>query len=282
MKHVVAAIDGSISTNAVGQYASWAARRLRCPLNLLHVLDEDRFPVQLNLTASPESESQISLLEEMARLDKQRNQLALQHGQNLLAAAESAAYQQGVDAVQRQQRHGDPVASLTEVEEQMRLLVISLHNMNSASADPIGSPLETVVRTIQKPILVTPKSFRQPTSVMLAFDGSDTARKGVKMLAESPIFKGMPIDLVMVDTDTPHARASIEAAANHLREYRHSVNFEIRFGDIESTLSAYQQEKQIDLLVMGAYGQSRGRNFFIGSTTSKMLHKATTPLLLLR
>ncbi|MGM0480713.1 MAG: universal stress protein [Pseudomonadota bacterium] len=282
MKHVVAAIDGSISTHAVGQYASWAAKRLGCPLTLFHVLDEDRFPVQPNLTATTDSDDQDSLLAEMARLDEQRNQLALQHGKQVLAAAQQSAHQLGVDIIQLRQQHGDLAQSLAEVEDEIRLLVIGLHSVTSNGTDHIGSQLETVIRTVEQPIWVVPSSFRQPNSVMLAFDGSDTARKGVKLLAESPIFQGMPIDLVMVGADTPHARASIEAAANHLREYRHQVQFEIRFGDIEPTLHAYQREKNIDLVVMGAYGQSRGRNFFIGSTTTKMLHKTTTPLLLLR
>ncbi len=33
---------------------------------------------------------------------------------------------------------------------------------------------------------------------------------------------------------------------------------------------------------MGAYGHSRIRQFFVGSTTSSLLRTSTTPLLLLR
>ena len=33
---------------------------------------------------------------------------------------------------------------------------------------------------------------------------------------------------------------------------------------------------------MGAYGHSRIREFFIGSTTTTMLHRCKTPLLMLR
>ncbi|MDP5776249.1 universal stress protein, partial [Pseudomonas aeruginosa] len=44
----------------------------------------------------------------------------------------------------------------------------------------------------------------------------------------------------------------------------------------------YQNEHAIDLLVMGAYGHSRIRQFLVGSTTTSMLRSTTSPLLLLR
>ncbi|MFZ3184338.1 MAG: universal stress protein [Pseudomonas sp.] len=49
-----------------------------------------------------------------------------------------------------------------------------------------------------------------------------------------------------------------------------------------SALHAYQAEHNIDLLVMGAYGHSRIRQFLVGSTTTSMIRTTITPLLLLR
>jgi len=36
------------------------------------------------------------------------------------------------------------------------------------------------------------------------------------------------------------------------------------------------------MIIMGAYGHSRIRQFFVGSTTTQMLARTTRPLLLLR
>ncbi|WP_372628034.1 universal stress protein, partial [Arsukibacterium sp.] len=44
----------------------------------------------------------------------------------------------------------------------------------------------------------------------------------------------------------------------------------------------YQQEHHIDLMVMGAYGHSRIRQFIVGSTTTAMISKAKCSLLILR
>jgi nucleotide-binding universal stress UspA family protein len=47
-------------------------------------------------------------------------------------------------------------------------------------------------------------------------------------------------------------------------------------------LANYQVEKNIDLMVMGAFGHSRIREILLGSFTAKMLEKTQRPLLLLR
>ncbi|MNR67562.1 Universal stress protein family protein [compost metagenome] len=51
---------------------------------------------------------------------------------------------------------------------------------------------------------------------------------------------------------------------------------------MEETLLAYQAEHAIDLLVMGAYGHSRMRQYLVGSTTSHLLRDCPSALLILR
>lgn len=282
MKQVVACIDGSGSTQSVCDYASWAALRLKTPLTLFHVLDEARYPIEPDMTGNIGLGSREALLEQLAELDQKRSKIALEQGHHMLESAQQRALKEGVQDVSVRQRHGDLAESLRELEESMRLLVMGLHGEDSSRTNRVGSQIETVVRTMQRPILVAPETFTEPKSVMLAFDGSDSSRKGVRMLAESPIFKGLPLHLVMVSSDKKSSSASIEAAANHLRELGHDVRFEVRSGEVEPTLHAYQQAHNIDLLVMGAYGHSRIRQFLVGSTTTNLLQTTDSALLLLR
>ncbi|MCY1544084.1 Universal stress protein family protein [compost metagenome] len=60
------------------------------------------------------------------------------------------------------------------------------------------------------------------------------------------------------------------------------VHLAIRAGEVEPALHTYQTEQGIELLVMGAYGHSRIRQFLVGSTTSQLLRSSTGPLLILR
>ncbi|MDX9740666.1 MAG: universal stress protein [Gammaproteobacteria bacterium] len=283
MSHVVACIDGSLSAPAVCDYAAWASLALDAPLTFLHVLDHRRYPVAADLSGSIGLGSREHLLDELAALDEQRARLALEEGRIMLAAARERAIANGVPSPDSRQRHGDLLQSLQELEIDTRLLVIG--RQGESSGDPsqhVGSQLESVIRVMQRPVLVTPTAFSRPESAMLAFDGGATTRKGVEMLASSPLLKGMPIHVLMIGSATEEAHEQLEWARRRLLEAGFAVCAENRDGEIESTLHAYQAEHGIDLLVMGAYGHSRIRQFLLGSTTSSMLRTAEGPLLLLR
>lgn len=86
----------------------------------------------------------------------------------------------------------------------------------------------------------------------------------------------------MVSVDSEGNREALEKARSMLLSSGFVVHAEIRQGDVESALHGYQAEHGIDLLVMGAYGHSRIRQFLVGSTTTTMLRTATLPVLLLR
>jgi len=279
----MACIDGSPSAAAVCDCAAWASLQLDAPLILLHVLDQQQYPAAGNLSGIIGLGSREYLLEELAALDEKRSKLALEEGRMMLDAAKQRAITAGVAQPEVRQRHGDLVESLRDLESDTRLVVIGKQGEDSGNdLQLIGSQLESVIRTLHRPILVTSARFSAPTRIMLAFDGSATTRKGVEMLASSPLFKGIPIHLVMVGADTGDNRALLGSAGETLTAAGFEVHTAIRAGEVEPTLHAYQAEQGIDLLVMGAYGHSRIRQFLVGSTTTSMIRSATTPLLLLR
>ena len=53
-------------------------------------------------------------------------------------------------------------------------------------------------------------------------------------------------------------------------------------GDVEQALKKHIEMQQIDMVIMGAYGHSRLRQFLLGSHTSRMLSQSPVSLLLLR
>ena len=283
MTHVMACIDNSQSSLAVCDYAAWATQELDAPLTLLHVLDEEKYPAAADLSGNIGLGSREHLLEELATLDAQRARLALEQGQHTLEKARERTVIAGAAFPEMKQRHGHLVESLSELEKEIRLLVIGRVGEDSTrGAQSLGSQIEAVVRTIHRPILVTASSYKKPEKVMLAFDGSPTAYKTVEMLAASQLCEGLPIYLVMVGTDSGDNREALDKARSMLLTSGFVVHAEIRQGEVELALHAYQAEHAIVLLVMGAYGQSRIRQFLVGSTTTTMLRTATMPVLLLR
>jgi nucleotide-binding universal stress UspA family protein len=283
MTQVMACIDGSPAAPAVCDYAAWASLRLGAPLCFLHVLDQVQYPQRSDLSGNIGLGSREHLLEELAALDEQRGKLALEQGHHLLEAAKARASADGVANPQLRQRHGDLVDSLVELQQDIRLLVIGRQGEASASlGQQVGSHLENVIRTLQRPILVSCGEFKAPQNYMFAYDGSATARKGIEMIAASPLLKGLPCHLLMVGADSNDAREQLKAAEQVLQGSASEVHLAIRAGEVEPTLHAYQAEHGIDLLAMGAYGHSRIRQFLVGSTTTHLLRSSESPLLILR
>lgn len=282
-KKVIACIDASCYAEAVCDYAVWAANKLVVPMSVLHVLDKAVAAASSDLSGSIGLGAQEALLEQLATLDESRAKLALESGRLMLDAAKSRAETAGVKSVDERLRHGDFVDTLLELEEQTRLLVIGKRGAGSSDAHGrIGVHVEHLIRSVQKPVLLSQQQFVEPKQVMLAYDGSATAVKGLEMLAASPLCNGLPVHLVMAGADTEATQAQLRQAAAVLERAGFTVVQAIVAGEAEEALHQYQQNQHIDLMVMGAYGHSRIRQFILGSTTTAMLSKARCSLLILR
>ncbi|MDN7125177.1 universal stress protein [Pseudidiomarina terrestris] len=283
MSFVIGCIDGATASTAVCEYSAWAATQLSAPVLLLHVLENSTLEASTDVTGNIGLGTREHLLEQLAELDEQRAKLALKHGHMLLEQAEQKVRKLGLTDIHQRQRHGGLAPTLLDMEQDVRLAVLGLHGEDSINQlRKVGSHLETVIRSVHRPLLLTPDEFQPPKSAMLAYDGSETAKKGVELVTESPLFKGMPVHLVMVDDDTVENQERLDWAAEHLRAGGHDVETKLLSGNVEESLHSYQTDHGIDIMVMGAFGHSRIRQFLVGSTTMRMLQESTTPVLVLR
>lgn len=146
----------------------------------------------------------------------------------------------------------------------------------------LGSHLENVIRALTKPILIALPDFTAPKRFMIAFDGSATATKALEKVAESDLLKEMPCHIVMVAEDDTSHQAQLNSALQRLTAAGFEVTAALLQGAVEPALHQYQRENSIDLMVMGAYGHSRIRQFLVGSNTAKMVRMSDIPILLLR
>ncbi|HEY9100149.1 MAG TPA: universal stress protein [Thiobacillus sp.] len=283
MSQVIACIDGSSITLAVCDYAAWASRKMDAPLDFLHVLGRAEYPVPTDLSGNIGLGSREHLLQELAELDEKRGKVALEQGRLMLAAAKERAIVDGVPNPTSRQRHGELVDTLLEFQSDIRLLVMGRQGEHGDNAgEHIGSHLENVVRTLHRPILVIPTDYSEPRRFLIAFDGSATTRKAVDMVALSPLFRGLPCHMVTVGADKTEARDQLDWAQATLEGSGFDVTTSILSGQVEEALCAYRNEHAIDLIVMGAYGHSKIREFLVGSTTTQLIRQAKIPLLLLR
>ena len=281
---VLAAIDGSQFSEGVCDYAAWASLAMDAPLTFVHVVDNhSEVPEEQNLSGNLRFGARERLMKELSELDEQRAKVNREHGKLMLEAAKERAIEDGVIDPVTRQRNGTLVESLLELENEVRLLVVGKRGETAHQASGhLGSNLERVVRELHRPILMVPKTFKRPEKILMAFDGSKTARKGVEMLARSPLFAGTECHVLIVGAETAERRSELEWALGILRDAGHQAEGAIRAGEVDEALQAYEKEHGIDLLVMGAYGHSRIRHLLVGSTTTAMLRGSRIPVLILR
>ena len=279
---VLTCIDGSRYSGAVCDYAAWISSRTGAPIKLLHNIERVTTPAVADLSGSIGLGSQEELLEELTLLEQQRSKLQLEQGRLMLDEARARAQSGGAERVVTCQRHGSLAESLIELEDHIRVLVLGIRGEEHGDSDKgLGAQLETVVRSLHKPILVVNREFKAPENILLAYDGSEAARKALDMVASSPVFRGVACHLVYVG-DAAAAEAVLAEGAEALGHAGIDVTSSNLRGKTVEALVAYQQEHNIDLTVMGAFSHNRLRDLLLGSVTAKMLLSANQPLLLLR
>ncbi len=282
---VLACIDGSSLTEAVCDYAAWIAQRVDAPLKLLHMIDHHHETAAISdLSGNIGLGSQEHLLEELTAVEQQRSKLRLQQGKLLLQAAKERVIQAGITNIDTNQRHGSLVESLIELEDSIRVLVIGIRGkVHENQPDKIGAKLESIIRSLHKPILVVNDTFKAPQRIMIAYDGSKAAGKAIDMVATSPLYKGLTCHLVYVSNDATAAEQLLQPVADKLTNAGGiEVISKILLGKPDQLLCEYQDKHAIDMVVMGAFSHTRIHDLLLGSFTSKMLLNAKKPLLLLR
>ncbi len=279
---VLCCIDGSSVTEAVCDYSSWIAKTTGAPLKLLHTIEHKDNATASDYSGAIGLGSSEELLNDLAEIEQKHSQLLIKQGELMLNAARERVEQSGVDKdkIKVRQRHGTLSESLVELEQQIDILVVGIRGEEHEEADSgIGTQLETVIRSLHKPILVVNRDFCEPKTIMLAYDGSESCKKALEMVATCELFKMTPCHIVHVGNSPD---SLLETAAETLRKAGNPVTTAQLDGNIEEALVQYQRAHQIELTIMGAFSHNRFRDFLLGSFTAKMLAATRRPLLLLR
>jgi nucleotide-binding universal stress UspA family protein len=281
---ILACVDQSHFADHVADYAAWAARRMAAPLEFLHVLDRHpEIGSGEDHSGAIGFDAQENLLSELSDKDAARSKAAREQGRIFLNRLRERAIAAGVAAPDVRQRHGELEETLVEQEAAVRLFVLGRRGESAETTQrDLGRNVERVVRALHKPILAVTDSFKEPRRVMIAFDGGIVTRKGVEMVAASPLLRGLPCHLLMSGKESLDAPRQLEWARKTLEAAGFEAPAALVPGDAEHVIAKAVREQGIDLLIMGAYTHSPVRSLLFGSKTSDLLRSARIPTLLLR
>jgi nucleotide-binding universal stress UspA family protein len=284
MTKLIAFIDGSAYAQSVLDHTAWAATTLAANVDVVHVIGRrDLSSTPFDLSGNLELGARSSLLNELADHDAQRAKLAQQRGRLIVDAGVQRLLEAGAPAAVGKLRNGDIVEAVQELEKEADLILIGKRGEAADFAKlHLGSNLERVVRTSTKPILVASRAFQPIQRFLIAFDGGPSVMKAINHIATGKLFVGLEGHLVTAGRDTPEARGKLESAANVLRNAGYTVHIHIEDGEPEKVIATHADADHIDLLIMGAYGHSRIRSLFIGSTTAEMMRSVRRAVMLFR
>lgn len=281
---VLACVDQSHYADYVADYAAWAARRMAAPLEFLHVIDRHpEIATGGDHSGAIGIDAREALLSELSERDEKRSRAMREQGRVFLNRLRERALQAGVAAPDVRQRYGTLEETLVEQQPGVRLFVLGRRGESAETTRrDLGRHVERVVRGLQKPVLTVTEGFTEPRRVMIAFDGGAVTRRGVRLVAGSPLFRGLPVALLMSGKASQDAAKQLEWARGTLAAAGLDASAAIVPGDAESIIARAVVEQDIDLLIMGAYGHSPLRSLLMGSKTSDLLRSAAIPTLLLR
>ncbi len=284
MSTILTCTDGSRYARSVYDHTAWAARRLGADVHVLHVVEESRHVAPMaDLSGAIGVEAMQQLTAEIAALEAARARVAQKHAGAILADAQQHLAGAGLERVEVEAVGGELLECITRREAQAELIVVGKRGENANLAKlHLGGNLPRVIRSARGPVLVASRDFTPIERFLIAYDGSPSVLKAVEYLLTSPLLKGLHGHLVRAGKLNEAAPGDLEETAVKLRAAGYSITAQATAGTPEHVIGAALTEQRAQLLVMGAFGHSRIREFLLGSTTSAMVRSCLVPVLMFR
>jgi nucleotide-binding universal stress UspA family protein len=146
----------------------------------------------------------------------------------------------------------------------------------------LGSVAEAVVRNSGKPVMITPEKFLEIESMGLAYDGSEPAKKALKLSLELSEQNAWPLTAVIISPDNQKTVTLTDEIESAAESFNADCAVIVLPGKEAEEIIKFIKEGAVELMVMGAFGHNRLRALLMGSTTSQVIQKSHIPVLLTR
>jgi nucleotide-binding universal stress UspA family protein len=279
---ILVALDGSKFSQVAADYAFWLSSELDASLTAQHVVD----PRLVDLFVAPEFAEELGYSQGVETSEKVYSAIK-RVGKTILNLF-------GTEALSRAIKthclldEGNIVEEIVNRGAEFDLVVVG-HRGRGQRRIPaelfIGSIAERVAVANKKPTLIAVQPVSEVNQILVAFDGSEPAR-GALLMAEN-LAKNLskPLKAVTVVENSKKAKVEgkeiIREGQNLLREYWPEEVFSIKEGRPAHVLLEHAKETN-SLLVVGAYGFKNPEENVLGSTTTQVVRKTQTSVLLYR
>lgn len=281
MKQLLICTDGSNYSRECCHYGAWLAKRTGATIEILYVTDLRQFeiPAVADLSGSLGIQPYEGMISQLRELEEQKSKFVRETAMKIFRSEGLA------DRTKFYHETGLLVDSIEEYADRADMILLGKRGENANFAkEHLGSMLERVVRAVDKPCLVTSRKFQPINRALIAYDGGKSSRDALEFIKRSELFRSFNLHVITVGEkhNEDQAAAWLDEAGEILKESGISPECQALNGNVETVVADYVEQIGADLLIAGAYGHSRIRKFFIGSTTSELLRRCHIPVLCFR
>lgn len=272
LRSILVALDATPASSAAQELAIDFARKFECEITGLAILDREHItsPAAVGIGGTA--------------YKHHRDQVKLEEAQAFLSRLE-AGFQKSCEAIGAAWRvieaEGVPYELIEWESGRHDLLVIGKDTDFHFDFDP--STTDTVLRLLRdnpRPLVVCPEHAPKDGVILVTYDGSLRSSRALHMLILLGHAEGRPVHVVSVDSDKDEA----ERRANYATEIFAKHRFEVTAHGIGSDAQPAEiilteaEALGATAIAMGASGHSALRDFFLGSTTTRILDACPCPL----
>src|SRR6266404_660491 len=270
---VLTATDGSVYAHTAAECAAWVSSRAGAHVRVVYAIDARRLAGHFIKHFSEIFEGDRS--EGFAARVRDYYQT---YGQAALKHAARVCERYGI-ACPTELETGNVVKILSTISANTDLLVMGLRGEDEEyESGFLGSVAEKVVRSVERPVLLTHSRFREFRRALLAFDGSAAARRAMQMLVRLAVLLKLEVDAVELVGEGDPTTALIEVS-RYFKDFPLHVSTHYLLGDSHSLILDHAKENNCDLLVMGAFDNRLAESLALGSTTEYLMHNSPVPVL---
>jgi nucleotide-binding universal stress UspA family protein len=275
IKSLLVAVDSSAHARAALEHALELGRLYQARITGLHVLDIRYMEMPPYLDYSYTFEAVPPALTPLDLMDKFRAK-----GEHILAGLRQAVEEAGLP-VEVRTEEGVPGQVIADLGQEHDLVVLGKRGEHSKwGRDLLGSTAESVTRRSVVPVFLVEEKARPLKKVLLLFDGSEPASRGLRLAADLASRTTVDLRVLTADDDAEKGKATLSAARAYLEPLELAATYSVRPGRASKAAAKALAEDPADVVIMGMRGHSALQHLILGRTAEQLMRSVQIPALL--
>ncbi len=280
IKRILVGLDGSQISNIAAEYGIYFSKKLKRPVIGIHIID-------IRLLEGPFLEDISGALgfATYADLTPKIKEVLDEKAKIILDAFAQKCREEGGDC-SIAQAYGIVADEIVNMADPDDLIIVGKKGEHPEFIPLLlGSTAEAIARKSPCPVMITTEKFKEIKNIVLAFDGREKsihAAQYINSFEEDLGLNYVHVITVLEHENDTETKKHIKELLKENLKVNYDVEFLVGYPEEELALFVENNSDKYDLMVMGAYGESRIKELILGSTTSYIMSKTTIPLLLVK